>query len=338
MNEASPARAAPGTGLSPDWIGEMVRPVADAGVGTPSTFLRKQFELAAPGGRQVLRISALGLYRAFINGVRVGNDLLTPGWTSYDKRLSYQTYEVGTLLRQGSNVIDIWLADGWYRSQMMWARNPIFNTWGSEIAAIAELRETPGADAAVVVKTDASWSSGELPVRKSGIYFGEIYDARLETLDANRGSEVIAFDTGLLVPHETAPVRELEPFVPVLTWKDAENRILYDFGQNLAGYVAFKVRGNAGAKVIVEHSEIIDRDNSFDNRNYRTAEARIEYILKGAGEESYRPLFTFQGFRYARRGAIAIAARIASVVPACAGSRRRTSGRNGSTRTGLSRD
>ena len=91
-------------------------------------------------GAEVLRISALGLYRAFINGVRVGNDLLTPGWTSYDKRLSYQTYDVGPLLRHGQNVIDIWLADGWYRSQMMWPQNPIFNTWGSEIAAIAELR------------------------------------------------------------------------------------------------------------------------------------------------------------------------------------------------------
>ena len=289
MNEASPARAAPGTSLSPDWIAEMVRPVADAGVGTPSTFLRKQFELAAPGGREVLRISALGLYRAFINGVRVGNDLLTPGWTSYDKRLSFQTYEVGTLLRQGINVIDIWLADGWYRSQMMWARNPIFNTWGSEIAAIAELREAPGADAVLVVKTDASWASGELPVRKSGIYFGEIYDARLETLEANSGSEVIAFDTGLLVPHETAAVHELEPFLPVLTWKDAENRILYDFGQNLAGYVAFKVKGEAGAKFIVEHSEIIDRDNSFDNRNYRTADARVEYISRAPARRAIAP-------------------------------------------------
>ena len=95
-------------------------------------------------GAELLRISALGLYRAFINGARVGNDLLTPGWTSYDKRLSFQTYEVGPLLRHGQNVIDIWLADGWYRSQMMWKKNPIFNTWGSQIAAIAELRGGAG--------------------------------------------------------------------------------------------------------------------------------------------------------------------------------------------------
>ena len=108
--------------------------------GTPASFLRKKFEMSELSGAELLRISALGLYRAFINGARVGNDLLTPGWTSYDKRLSFQTYEVGSLLRPGQNVIDIWLADGWYRSQMMWKKKPIFNTWGSQIAAIAELR------------------------------------------------------------------------------------------------------------------------------------------------------------------------------------------------------
>ena len=183
---------------------------------------------------------------------------------------------------------------------MMWKKNPIFNTWGNEIAAIAELRQDRGEQCSPAGEDRRNWASGELPIRKSGIYFGEIYDARLERLEADRGSEVVPFDTELLVPHEIQPVRELESFLPVLTWKDGEDRILHDFGQNLAGYVAFTARGEAGAKVIVEHSEIIDRDNSFDNRNYRTAEARIEYVLKGGGEESYRPFFTFQGFRFAR--------------------------------------
>ena len=146
MNEASRVRGAPTSRPEIAWTAQMVRPVADAGVGTPASFLRRSFELLEVSGAEVLRISALGLYRAFINGVRVGNDLLTPGWTSYDKRLSFQTYEVGPLLKHGQNVIDIWLADGWYRSQMMWKKNPIFYSWGREIAAIAELRGGPGAD------------------------------------------------------------------------------------------------------------------------------------------------------------------------------------------------
>lgn len=299
MNEFAPLRASASAHPEFAWTAQMVRPTADAGVGHPASFLRKEFEVGTPSGREVLRISALGLYRAFINGKRVGDDLLTPGWTAYDKRLAFQTYEVGGLLQPGKNVIDIWLADGWYRSQMMWKQNPIYNTWGNEIAAIAELRDGAAADAKVLVKTDASWSSGRLPVLKSGIYFGEIYDARIG-LEANALGEAIAFDTSVLVPHETAPVRELAPLAPVLSWADAEGRMIHDFGQNAAGYVAFSVKGKPGAKVTVEHSEIIDRDNNFDNRNYRTAEARIEYTLKGEGTEHYRPIFTFQGFRYAR--------------------------------------
>ena len=174
MNEFAPLRASASAPTEFAWTAQMVRPTADAGVGHPASFLRKEFEIGTPSGREVLRISALGLYRAFINGKRVGDDLLTPGWTAYDKRLAFQAYEVGALLQPGKNVIDIWLADGWYRSQMMWKQNPIYNTWGNEIAAIAELRDGTGNDAGVLVKTDASWSSGMLPVLKSGIYFGEV--------------------------------------------------------------------------------------------------------------------------------------------------------------------
>ena len=144
----------------------MVRPLADQGVGTPASFLAKTFTVGAIDGGEVLDISALGLYRCFINGSRVGDDLLTPGWTSYDVRLSYQTYNVGDLLVAGENRIEIWLADGWLRSQMMWGKAPIFNTWGSQIAAFAELRSGNGAP---LLATNDSWESGELPIRKSGI-------------------------------------------------------------------------------------------------------------------------------------------------------------------------
>lgn len=278
------------------WRAHMVRPLADKGVGTPASFLAKTFALDAVAGNPVLRISALGLYRAFINGQRVGNDLLTPGWTAYDKRLSYQSYPVGHLLKAGENRIEIWLADGWMRSQMMWGQAPIFNAWGEQIAAIAEIRSEEGA---ILLATDASWQSGELPVRKSGIYFGEIFDARVAP-SVSAGSAVLAFDTGILVPHETTPVRELTPLPVVQSWVDAEGRTVYDFGQNVAGNVALSVVGAAGARVTVEHGEVLDKDGQFYNGNYRTAEALLVYILAGAGEEHYRPYFTFQGYRYVR--------------------------------------
>lgn len=278
------------------WSAKMVRPGSDRGVGTPASFLRKSFSVDAPKGNETLRISALGLYICFINGQRVGRDILTPGWTSYETRLSYQTYDVSSLLVAGENTVEIWLADGWMRSQMMWGDAPIFNTWGDQIAAIAELR---GADDAILLATDDSWESGELPVQKSGIYFGELFDARIKPL-ASAGSEAISFDVARLVAHETTPVRELAVLNPVKRWTDAEGREVYDFAQNIGGYVAYTVRGAAGSKVIVEHAEVLDQDGVFYNGNYRTAAARTEYTLAGSGEEKYRPLFTFQGFRYAR--------------------------------------
>src|SRR5690349_14275361 len=114
----------------------MIRPLTDGGVETRSPFLRKTFTVDGKPGDATLRISALGLYRAFINGRRVGNDQLTPGWTVYDQRLAYQTYAVGDLLKAGENTIDIWLGDGWMRSQMGWRANAVFNTWGDVIGAI----------------------------------------------------------------------------------------------------------------------------------------------------------------------------------------------------------
>ena len=299
MNDATPIGAARQSGMrEAAWTAQMVRPLADKGVGTRASFLRKSFNLASPSGAETLRISALGLYRAFINGKRVGHDQLTPGWTCYKERLSYQAYPVGDLLRAGENIIDIWLGDGWMRSQMGWKANPVYNTWGAEIAAIAELRDGGGE---IVVATDATWKSGLLPILKNGIYFGEIYDAREEDPPADQGSVVVAdFDQQRLIAHEIEPVQELAALPVVARFKDAEGRTIYDFGQNSGGYVGFTVRGERGAKLIVEHSEVLDKDGRFYNQNLRSAEARLEYVLKGGGEESYRPTFTFQGFRYAR--------------------------------------
>jgi alpha-L-rhamnosidase len=275
----------------------MVRPLADNGVGSRASFLRKAFTLSSRGGAGTLTISALGLYRTFINGKRVGHDQLTPGWTVYTQRLSYQTYDVTDLLVAGENTIDIWLGDGWLRSQMGWPGNFSNNTWGSQIGAIAEL----SVGDKVLLTTDASWQSGLLPILKSGIYMGEHYDAREEELTITDGSALVDdFDTVRLIPHETIAVQELEPFPIHTRFEDAEGRTVYDFSQNIAGYVSFVVRGERGAKVTVEHAEILDKEGQFYNVNYRTAEARIEYTLKGDGDESYTPTFTFFGFRYAR--------------------------------------
>ncbi|MEK1932093.1 MAG: family 78 glycoside hydrolase catalytic domain [Pararhizobium sp.] len=274
----------------------MIAPLSDAGQGTPASFVARSFALSSVPEKVVLNISAQGLYRAFVNGRRVGEDLLTPGWTCYDDRIAYQSYDIAPLLHEGENRIEIWLADGWFRSQMMWAANPIYNCWGNRIAAIADLV----AGGETILATDTTWKSGLLPVRQSGIYYGEDYDARLGVLSETHGVEPLAFDTERLVPHETAPVRELPPLPIVDSFTDEEGRTIYDFGQNCGGYIRYTVEGQVGATVLVEHSEVLGPDRFFDNRNYRSAAGRTHYTLKGGAPETYAPHFTFQGFRYAR--------------------------------------
>ncbi|OLP57907.1 alpha-L-rhamnosidase [Xaviernesmea oryzae] len=280
-----------------DWAARMIAPLADQGVGSPASFVATAFSVTEPAGEAQLFISAQGLYRCFINGIRVGQDLLTPGLTNYDDRIAFQRYAVGPLLHEGENRIEIWLADGWFRSQIMWGANAISNCWGDRIAAIAEIVSGPS----VLVKTDEAWQSGTLPIRQSGIYFGETYDARIAPGQVSHGVEVLPFDIRLLVPHETAPVRVLEAIAPVDRWQEAgSGATIYDFGQNVGGFVRFTVTGEAGAEVLIEHSEVLGPQRAFDNRNYRTAKASLRYILAGGGPETYEPMFTFQGFRYAR--------------------------------------
>lgn len=276
----------------------MIHPSVDQGQGTRASFVSTEFEIIQTGPGATLFISSFGLYRCFINGKRVGEDVLTPGWTAYDKRLSYQSYDVSGLLEKGTNRIEIWLADGWYRSQLMWEHDAIFNCWGDKVGAIAEI--VVGGDEKPVLATDVTWKSGLLPILRSGIYFGEVYDAREETLTETGTVSLLPFEQDVLVAHEAPEVRELTPFEAVESWTDGDNATIYDFGQNAGGYVSFAVTGAAGARVVVEHSEIVDTDRGLANANYRSAAARIEYVLKGESTEHYRPHFSFQGFRYAR--------------------------------------
>ncbi|EPX87882.1 Alpha-L-rhamnosidase [Rubellimicrobium thermophilum DSM 16684] len=273
---------------------EMIAPLCDQGTGGPGCFVARDFDLDSVPEGAVLHLSAQGLYRAFLNGQRVGNDLLTPGWTCYDDRIAYQSYEVSSLLRPGRNRLEIWLGDGWYRSRLMWASNPIENTWGDRIAAFAELV----AGGRTILRSDASWRSGFTPVTANGIYHGEDHDARIRPADTH-GVEVLSFDRARLVPHETEPVREMDPVAPVASWPDGETTV-FDFGQNCAAYVRIAVQGPAGAHVRVEFSEVLGPDRAFDNRNFRSARAEQHYTLKGEGVESWAPMFTFFGFRYAR--------------------------------------
>ena len=175
----------------------------------------------------------------------------------------------------------------------MWRDKAIPNCWGDRIAAIAEV--VAGDDVTVA---RSRLAERLLPITASGIYYGEDYDARLEDLETH-GVEVLDYDTARLVSHESSPVRELAPLPSIGSWTDEQGRTVHDFGQNVGGYVRLTVRGEPGATILVEHSEVLGPGGVFDNRNYRGARAATRYTLKGEGDESWQPAFTFMGYRYA---------------------------------------
>lgn len=276
-----------------DWSASMIAPSVDAGEGTQASFVSTSFDVASSGS-PVLYISAQGLYRVFINGSRVGQDCLTPGWTCYDDRIAYQAYDVSDLCQVGENRIEIWLGDGWYRSPVMWADKAIPNCWGDRIAAIAEIADGTN----LLCKSGSDWKSGLLPILKSGIYWGEDYDARIAASDTG-SVEVLDVDLNLLVAHEAEPVKEMTPLAPIASWPE-DGKTVHDFGQNVSGYTQITVSGAAGARVYIDFAEILGPDNSFDRRNYRAARASLSYVLSGKGDEVWSPMFTFMGYRYAR--------------------------------------
>ncbi|GLQ12128.1 alpha-L-rhamnosidase [Devosia yakushimensis] len=281
-----------------EWVGKMIVPLTDRGEGGPASQVTREFDVELVRGNEILRVSACGLYRAFINGQRVGEDVLTPGWTTYDARLSYQVYHVAHLLKEGRNTITIWIGDGWYRSPLMWMSERRTEVWGTEVSAIAEIRS--GEDfSKVLVATDEHWLSGQTPVRKSQIYFGEIFDATFASRP-REGVRSIVFDTRKLILHECAPVRELSPLDPIRQWRDTDGRTIYDFGQNAAGYVRVSIAGETAGEILIEHAEILDERGEFYNVNYRSAEAISRVQVNERGLIDYSPIFTYFGFRYAR--------------------------------------
>lgn len=276
------------------WQAEMIAPETDAGQGTRAPFVAREFSLETVPGDAVLHVTAQGVYVAHVNGVRVGDDHLAPGWTVYDDRLAYQSYRVGHLLREGVNRIEIRLGDGWWRSQLMWAQAPIYNCWGDTIAALAEIE----AGGAVILATGPDWVSGLTEVTQNGIYWGESVDARLAGEAATGGVRVVTPVSPRIVPMETAGVKALPPLKAVEVWED-RGAVVHDFGQNCAAVPEIAVEGPAGARVLIEFSEQLGPQKAWDNRNYRSARSQVDYVLAG-GAATYRPEFTFFGYRYAR--------------------------------------
>lgn len=289
-----------------DWKAKWIEPGYDEDNALrPSPLMRKQFTVTKKIASATAYITAHGMYEAFINGKRVGDAWLTPGWTAYKKRLQYQVYDVTAMLTSGNNAIGVMLGNGWYRGIIGYTNN--INYYGKDIALLCQIDIVYADGTTESVISDGSWKSSTGEIRYSEIYNGEIQDARLKkegwTLagyndgDWNRVKEV-THDMEILVATWNELVKKHETFKPVKIFKTPAGEQVIDFGQNLVGFVQMKVSGPAGTKVTLSHAEVLDKEGNFYTENLREAKAQDIYYLKGEGTEVFEPHFTWHGFRY----------------------------------------
>lgn len=291
-----------------DWTARFVTPDWDEDTSTaqPCPLLRREFIVRPEVKQARLFVTALGLYEAQINGAMVGDHVMAPGWTSYDHRLRYQTFDVTNLLQEGRNAMGAILGDGWFRGRLGY-HGGRRNIYGDRLALLAQLEIEYADGSTERIVTNDSWRAAPGAILASDIYDGETCDARLEQpgwstpgFDDSGWSSVRLVDRDLttLIAPSGPPVRRIETLAPVAITTSPSGRTLIDFGQNLVGRVRITVDGPAGQTIIVRHAEVLE-DGELCTRPLRFAAATDRYILAGRGPETWEPRFTFHGFRYA---------------------------------------
>ncbi|KAH7141055.1 bacterial alpha-L-rhamnosidase-domain-containing protein [Dactylonectria macrodidyma] len=253
--------------------------------------------------------AATGVYEAGINGLRIGDYLLAPGWTAYDGRLQYQTYDVTQWLVPNHNVLGIRAAEGWFSGGIGFEGGHR-NIWGDRVAVLAQLEITYRDGRVDVLPSGGSWKSSLGPIRRAEIYDGEKYDATLEVSgwsspagEDSRWGPVLVLprlsDSVRLTSGYSEPVRRVQTINPLEKIQTPSGKTIFDFGQNLVGYTRLKhVSGARGHKVILLHAEVLENEE-LGTRPLRECDAKEEYTLMGAANgEAYEPRFTFHGFRY----------------------------------------
>ncbi|MET7982898.1 MULTISPECIES: alpha-L-rhamnosidase [unclassified Streptomyces] len=306
-----------------DWRGDgfddsgwpAAKPAAAWGAGpwgrvVPASFaanqLRHAFTLPDKKvARARLYATALGLYEAHLNGSRVGRDQLAPGWTDYRERVQYQTYDVTSLLRPGANAIGAYVAPGWYAGNVgMFGPHQ----YGERPALLAQLEVEYADGTSERVTSGTDWRASAGPIVAADLLGGETYDARMETagwtspgFDDRTWLAVRAAGDGApgrIVAQVDGPVRVAGERPPEKVTEPAPGVFVFDLGQNMVGSVRLKVSGDAGTTVRMRHAEVLNPDGTLYTANLRSAAATDTYTLKGGGEETYEPRFTFHGFRY----------------------------------------
>jgi len=294
--------------LSPeDWTGEWIGHTG--GWLGRALYFRSNLTIRKTVRRARIYVSGLGYYELRLNGQKVGDHVLDPGFTDYSKRVLYATYDVASQLQPGANTIGVIVGNGWYGLPKILLQCEVTYVDGSHDIIYTH---SASADPA-----NGPWSVTNGPILANGVYDGETYDARLEKANwdtpsggmAQGNADVDSADEwttpqsvpapgGKLVSQTINPIKIVAAIEPKTVSEPKPGIFVYDIGQNMAGWTQLNVSGERGARVTLRFAESLAQDGTVDQRNLRTAAATDVYILKGGGPESWEPRFTYHGFRY----------------------------------------
>jgi len=253
--------------------------------------LRKEFPLDGRVKRARAFVCGLGYHELRVNGRKAGGHVLDPGWTTYDKRVLYVTYDVTNALRQGPNAVGVVLGNGKYGSRALLVQINIELEGGTRTSLVS----------------DASWKAANGPILEDSVYNGETYDARLETPGWDRPGfddkawgpvEAVKAPAGVLSAQMMPAIQVVDTVLPVKMTSPQPGVYVFDMGQNFSGWARLRVKGPRGTDVRMRFVELVYDNGMINRENLRAARAEDHYILKGEGEETWEPRFTYHGFRY----------------------------------------
>ena len=267
--------------------------------------LRKEFSLIKKIESAYLFISGLGHYKAYINGNKISDDFLSPGWTNYDKTCLYNIYDVTNEVQKGGNALGIIVGNGFYNINNERYRKLLITYGMPKAIACLKIKYTDGTIESIVTGKD--WKTSPSPITYTSIYGGESYDSRLKQPGWNnpgfddskwQNALLVKSPKGILTPETIYPVKFVKTYLPKKIQKTGIDTFMFDFGQNASGIVEIKVKGNKGDTVRIYPSELF-HEKFKDNQRFTGPPHYYEYILNGEGIETWKPQFSYYGLRYA---------------------------------------
>jgi len=290
-----------------DWQAKWIRPASELPEIESTSMLRRDFELKGDVKHARLYVTARGLFEIHLNGEKVGRDAFAPGWTSYANQIDTLTYDIGASLQEGQNAIGALLGTGWYAGKIGFRGE--YNRYGVTPELLLQLEVEYADGSSFTLTSDENWkASFKGPIVTSSIYNGEVYDAAKELsgwtlpgFDESSWTDVIAeadLGSAALTPKPFAPVRVIKEMPTQAISEPEAGRYVFDMGQNMVGYPEVRIPVEKGQTITMRFAEMLNTDGSMYTDNYRKAKSTNTYTAAETGTITWKPTFTFHGFRY----------------------------------------